>query len=167
MRPTVNGHETEVTRTYPCFLFSNYFVYSSLDPNYYNMKRHSQEIKYYWVSLAAQTVKNPSAMQETWVRCLGWEYLPEKGKARHCNILAWRIPWTIYSPWGRRVGCSWATFPFFHPTPRTCNSFIWCQRHCWFGHLLILHTVLVKLSTSLVFSDLTNNNRIVSMCCCC
>ena len=101
----MNGHETEVTRTYPCFLFSNYFVYSSLDPNYYNMKRHSQEIKYYWVSLAAQTVKNPSAMQETWVRCLGWEYLPEKGKATASSILAWRIPWTEelgYSPWGRK-----------------------------------------------------------------
>ena len=26
---------------------------------------------------------------------------PEKGKATHSSILAWRIPW-IYSPWGRK-----------------------------------------------------------------
>ena len=46
-----------------------------------------------WV-LAGQTVKNPSAMQETWVRSLGWEGPLEKGKATHSSNLAWRIPWT-------------------------------------------------------------------------
>ena len=45
----------------------------------------------------AQPVKNPPAMQETWVRFLGWEDLLEKGKAAHSSILAWRIPWTIHS----------------------------------------------------------------------
>ena len=93
MRPTLNGHKTEVTRTYPCFLFSNYFIYSSLDPNHYNMKRHSQEIKYYWASLVAQTVGNPSAMQETGIRCLGWEDLLEKGKATHSSIPG--LPWWL------------------------------------------------------------------------
>ena len=39
-------------------------------------------------------VKNLSAMQETWVRPLGWEDLLEKGKAAYFSILAWRIPWT-------------------------------------------------------------------------
>ena len=33
-------------------------------------------------------------MQETWVRCLGWEDPLEKGMATHSSILAWRIPWT-------------------------------------------------------------------------
>ena len=44
----------------------------------------------------AQTVKNPPAMQETWVRFLDWEDPLEKGKEfqNNCNILAWRIPWT-------------------------------------------------------------------------
>ena len=42
----------------------------------------------------AQTVKNPPAMQETWVRSLGWEDPLEKGMATHSSILAWRIPWT-------------------------------------------------------------------------
>jgi len=44
--------------------------------------------------LIAQLVNNPSAMQETWVRSLGWEDPLEKGKATHSSILAWRIPWT-------------------------------------------------------------------------
>ena len=48
-----------------------------------------------WASLMAQVVKNPPAMQETWVRSLGWEDPLEKGKATHCSILAWRIPWTV------------------------------------------------------------------------
>ena len=42
-----------------------------------------------------QTVKNPPAMWETWVRSLGWEDPLEKGKATHSRILAWRIPWTV------------------------------------------------------------------------
>ena len=41
----------------------------------------------------AQTVKNPPAMWETWVRSLGWEDPLEKGKDTHSSILAWRIPW--------------------------------------------------------------------------
>ena len=46
----------------------------------------------------AQLVKNPPAMQETWVRSLGWEEdLLEKEKAIHSSILAWRIPWTVKS----------------------------------------------------------------------
>ena len=35
----------------------------------------------------AQLVKNPPAMQETWVRSLGWEDPLEKGKATHSSIL--------------------------------------------------------------------------------
>ena len=41
-----------------------------------------------------QMVKNPPAMQETWVRSLGHEDPLEEGKAVHSSILAWRIPWT-------------------------------------------------------------------------
>ena len=45
-------------------------------------------------SLVAQMVKNPPAMQETWVGSLGWGDPLEKGMATHSSILAWRIPWT-------------------------------------------------------------------------
>ena len=43
----------------------------------------------------AQLVKNLPAMRETWVQSLGWEDPLQKGKAAHCSILAWRIPWTV------------------------------------------------------------------------
>ena len=36
----------------------------------------------------AHLLKNPPAMQETWVRSLDWEDLLEKGKATHSSILA-------------------------------------------------------------------------------
>ena len=45
-------------------------------------------------SLEAQMVKNLPAMQETWVRSLGWEDPLEKGMATHSNILVRRITWT-------------------------------------------------------------------------
>ena len=55
----------------------------------------SYSLQYSWASLVFQLVKNPPAMQETWVRSLGWEDLLEKGKATHSSVLAWRIPWTV------------------------------------------------------------------------
>ena len=39
-------------------------------------------------------VKNPPAMQETWVRALGGEAPLEEGMATHSSILAWKMPWT-------------------------------------------------------------------------
>ena len=39
----------------------------------------------------AQTVKNPPAMWETWIRSLGWEDPLEEGMATPSSILAWRI----------------------------------------------------------------------------
>ena len=48
-----------------------------------------------WAYLIVELVKNPPAIQETWVRFLGWEDPLKKGKATHSSILAWRIPWTV------------------------------------------------------------------------
>ena len=45
-------------------------------------------LQYSWASLVAQLVKNLPAMQETWLRSLGWEDSLEKGKATHFSILA-------------------------------------------------------------------------------
>ena len=44
-----------------------------------------------WASLVAQTVKNLSAMRETWVQSLAWEDPLEEGMATHSSMLAWRI----------------------------------------------------------------------------
>ena len=56
----------------------------------------------------AQTVKNPPAIQETWVQSLNWEDLLEKGKPTHSSVLAWRIPRTeepdgLYSVGSKRT----------------------------------------------------------------
>ena len=64
-------------------------------------------LQYSQASLVAQTVKNPPAMRETWVRSVGWEGPLEEGMATHSSILAWRIPTDKrnlagYSPWGRK-----------------------------------------------------------------
>ena len=45
-------------------------------------------------SLVAQLVKKLPAVQETWVRFLGWEDPLEMEMATHSSILAWEIPWT-------------------------------------------------------------------------
>ena len=65
-------------------------------------------------SLVAQRVKHLPAVQETWVRSLGWEDPLEKKMATHSSILAWRIPWTeepggLESTGSQRVGDDWAT----------------------------------------------------------
>ena len=61
-------------------------------------------IRFYWESSeidvkyklsVTQLVKNPSAMQETWVWSLVWEDPLEKGKATHSSTLAWRIRWSV------------------------------------------------------------------------
>ena len=51
-------------------------------------------MRYYWVSLMAQTVKNLHAMWETWVRSLGWEDPLEEGRATTPVFLPGESPWT-------------------------------------------------------------------------
>ena len=60
-------------------------------------------VLYTSASLVAQMVKNPPAMQETWVQSLGREDPLEEGMATHSSILAWRIPMD--------KGTWWATVP--------------------------------------------------------
>ena len=44
--------------------------------------------------MVTQLVKNPPAVQETWVQSLGWADPLEKAMVTHSSILAWRTPWT-------------------------------------------------------------------------
>ena len=62
-----------------------------------------------WASLVAQLIEKLPAMQETWIRFLGWEDPLEKGMATHSSILAWRFLWTeepggLQSLGSQRVG---------------------------------------------------------------
>ena len=65
----------------------------------YNLKSFIKA-EYLCFSHVAQLVKNLPAMRETWIQFLGWEDPLEKGTATYPSILVWRIPWTVYSPWG-------------------------------------------------------------------
>ena len=61
-----------------------------------------------------QTVKNLPAMEEAWVRSLGWKDPLEKELATHFSISAWRILWTegpggLQSTGSQRVGHTEAT----------------------------------------------------------
>ena len=62
------------------------------------------------ISLVAQMVKNPPAMQERDLGLiLGWKGPLEKGMATHSSVLPWRIPWTeepgeLQSMGSQRVG---------------------------------------------------------------
>ena len=86
----------------------------------------------------AQLVKNPPAMQDL-VRSLGWGDPLEKGKATHSIILAWRIPWTLHTPWDHKESDT---------TERLSLSFTLCDLTR--NHLLIFAnrcqwlTILVK-----------------------
>ena len=69
-------------------------------------------LQYSLASLVAELVKNPPAMQETWVQSLGWEDPLEKEKATHSSFLAWRIPGTIQSMGSQRVRHDLSNFHF-------------------------------------------------------
>ena len=67
-----------------------------------------------WASLVSQLVKNLPAKWETWVWSLGWEDSPEKGRATHSSILAWRIPWTVEFMGSQSIGHDWTAFTSLH-----------------------------------------------------
>ena len=75
---------------------------SRAENNLENTVKWSQRAGHDWAthtltflaSLGAQTVKNPPAVQETWVQSLGQEDPLEKGMATHSGLLPWKIPWT-------------------------------------------------------------------------
>ena len=91
------------------------FIYKCSSFNYsYHVHYIANAYISYRASLLAQRIKRLPAMQETWVRSLGWEDPLEKEMATHSNILAWRIPWTeepdgLQSMGSQRVGHDWAS----------------------------------------------------------
>ena len=107
--PSLNTHKHTHTHAHTYFLdFS--FLSTSITclVSYEEWLWIGFPIRRQWVSLIAQLVKNPPAMQETPVQPLGWEDPLEKGKATHSSILAWRIPWT------KQITKSWTRLSNFH-----------------------------------------------------
>ena len=80
----------------------------------YAGERICYPLQYSWASLVAQLVKNSPAMWESWVQSLGWEDPQEKRKATHSSILAWRIPWAVWSMGSQRVRQNWEPFSSPH-----------------------------------------------------
>ena len=50
----------------------------------------------HYTFIGIQMVKNPPAIQETWVPCRDQADPLKKGTATHSSILDWRIPWTTW-----------------------------------------------------------------------
>ena len=87
-------------------------------------------LQYSWASLVAQTLKNPPAMQETWVRSLGREDPLEEGMATWSSVLAWRIPmdggswWTtVHGVTKRQTRLNSFHFHFFFKLFGICYSY--------------------------------------------
>ena len=86
-----------------------------------NLTKGWHHVASFWgsVPLEAQTVRNPPAVQETWILLLGQEDPLETGMATHPRILAWRIPWTeesggLQSVGSQRVRHDWVTNTKIH-----------------------------------------------------
>ena len=134
------------------------YIYSDIELNLFasilfktHLCLHMHKYMYIWLldyifcyirsSLVVQLVKNPPAMQETWVRSLGWEGPLEEGMTTHSSILAWRIPWTeepggLQSMGSHRVRHWWVAFTF---------ALIWLHTHI---HTLWFENVHIKLITA-------------------
>ena len=76
----------------------------------------SQRVRHDWATelnwTVAQLVKNPPAMQETWVQSLGWEDPNPEWKGYPLQYSGLENSTDCISPWGRRVRHDWVTFTF-------------------------------------------------------
>ena len=93
----------------------------------------------------AQLIKNLPAgvdpgMQETWVQFLSLEDPLEKEMATHCNILAWRIPWTEEP--GRLQSTGWQELDMTQDFPGGSQGKAFCLQcrrpgfNPWVGKIL-------------------------------
>ena len=89
-------------------------------------------------SLVAQMVKNPPAVQETWVPSLDQEDPLEKRMATYSSTLAWRIPWPedpgrLQSMGLQRVRHDWVTntFTIFHQFS-SLTSYNYAMKNCYY-----------------------------------
>ena len=81
----------------------------------------------YWASLVAQMVKNPPAMQETWVRSLGWEdpLQEEMGTHTYSSIFACRIPMDRWVWWATVKHTVVLKGPWDPPRRSTKSKLLW------------------------------------------
>ena len=100
-------------------------------------------------SQVAVLVKNLPAVQETWVRSLGWEDPLEKEMANHSNILAQKIPWTEDPGRLQSLGSQESDMTQRPPTTTTSLVLVSTQVLMYFfHHMLNIHHGLSILCTS-------------------
>ena len=98
-------------------------------------------------SLVAQTVKNPPAVKETWVRFLSQEDPLEKGMATHSSIFAWKIPWTEEPVWLQCLGSQ-------RDTPEPLTPTLW-DLSTIFSHSFFLTSYYASQFWLFFFSSLS------------
>ena len=76
-------------------------LFSWARTGFVNLKDQQRSERQNRGSVVVQMVKNPPAVQETWVRSLGWEDPLEKGMATHSVFWLGEFH-GLYSPWGRK-----------------------------------------------------------------
>ena len=89
------------THTHTCMMYTIKYIIVIIWANIYQINWFKENKIFnnspsLWAFFVAQLVKNPPAMQETWILSLGWEDPMEEERITHSSILAWRIPWTEY-----------------------------------------------------------------------
>ena len=87
-------------------------------------------------------------MWETWVQSLGWEDPLEKRKATLSSILAWRIPWTVWSMGSQRVRHDWVTFTSVYSRLLLCH-FVTFFNSFWFSNFFLIFAYAVSPSNTL------------------
>ena len=84
--------------------------------------------EYSWASLVAQLVKNPPAIQETWVQSLVWEDPLERGNLPTPAFWPGECHGP-YSPWGcKECRHDWETFTFTF-TEEEVEALHWTKLH--------------------------------------
>ena len=92
-------------------------------------------------SLVAQVVKNPPAMWETWVWCLGWEDSPGDGNGNPLQYPGLENPhgqWSLvdYSPWGRKESDRTERLSTAQQTSDSQRHLFFCPCHVACGNLV-------------------------------
>ena len=107
-----------------------------------------------WASLVAQLVKNPPAMQETWVWSLGWEETPEKGKGYPLQYSGLENSmYCIWSMGSQRVRHGWATFTHNHFWFGVAQfDSIFAQIYSIFLYSFSVYLVIITLKYIFLFS---------------
>ena len=88
-------------------------------------ERIGYPLQYSWASLVAPAGKESACKGEYLCLIPGFGKSPGAGTATHSSILAWRIPWTVYSPWGRKESDTAESLSLIEECNKIVNFIVW------------------------------------------